>query len=250
MLKTRLIMTLLIEDNQLVKGLMFDKSRKVDTIIPTLKVYEKREVDELVIYDTKATSRGEINYSLISEISRYVSIPLAYGGGIKSASDIRKVLMSGADKVVLNSVLYSNPDLIKEAAIEFGAQCVIVGIDYKTIESSHYCYSNSGKIQQRKDFNYWFNLFVNYEPGEIIITSIDNDGMMNGYDLSLYSRLNSIRNIPIIASGGAGNLDDFVEVLRIPAISAVAASSVFHFTQMTPKIIKKHLLTKGIKVRL
>ena len=250
MLKTRLIMTLLIENNQLVKGLKFDKSRRIDTIIPTLKVYEKREVDELVIYDTKASERGHINFELISDVARNVSIPLSYGGGISALEDIRKILRSGADKVVVNSSVYSNPALIKSAAEEFGRQCIIIGIDVKKTEFGYKCYSESGKTEQDFDFLYWFSRALELDPGEIIVTSIDRDGMMNGFDMELYSLLPDNTYTPTIASGGAGKPSDFIDVLQFSSITAVAASSIFHFTEQTPKSIKKALLNEGILTRI
>lgn len=242
-------MTLLIQNNQLVKGCKFDKSRVVDTIIPTIKIYSKREVDEIVIYDTEATRRKTINYSLIKEIAKYINIPLAYGGGINTLEEVRKIIRSGADKVVINTSLYDNLSLLKEACNEFGNQCIVVGIDVKSFQGEYYCFSDSGKINTFKKLGDWLNEILIFNPGEIILTSIDADGMMNGYDLELYKSLDSNITIPMIASGGAGKLNDFVSVLEIEKISAIAAASAFHFTEITPKFIRAHLKKEGFNVR-
>jgi len=249
MLKTRLIMTLLIQNNQLVKGRRFDKSRVVDTIIPTIKIYSKREVDEIVIYDTEASQRSSINYNLIKDIAKYVNIPLAYGGGINTLEEIRNIIRSGADKVLLNTALYNNLKLLKDACNEFGNQCILVGIDVKNFHGEYYCFSDSGKVNTFKKFEDWVNDILVFSPGEIIITSIDNDGMMNGFDLELYKLLDWRINIPIIASGGAGKINDFISVLEIERIDAVAAASVFHFTEITPKLVRAKLKEKGFNVR-
>lgn len=242
-------MTLLLQNNQLVKGIKFDKSRIVDTIIPTIKIYSKREVDEIVIYDTEATQRNAIDFTLISQIAKYISIPLSYGGGITSLEDIRKILRSGADKVVLNSSLYNNLELLSDACNEFGSQCITVGIDVKNIQGSYYCHSHSGTTNTSKKLHAWLDEVLILNPGEVILTSIDFDGMMSGFDLELYNSLQSNLSLPVIASGGAGKLDDFVAVLKNDKINAVAAASIFHFTEITPKLIRAKLKEEGFNVR-
>jgi imidazole glycerol-phosphate synthase subunit HisF len=249
MLKTRIIMTLLIEDSHLVKGKKFEKNRVVDTIIPTLKVYDKREVDELVLYDTKARANNTINFDKIKSLSKYVNIPLAYGGGIDAIEDIHNILRSGADKVVLNSCLYTDMNILKKSVLEFGSQCIMVGIDVKKINNVYHCFSESGTYNTGILFDDWVRQVLNFSPGEIILTSIDHDGVMNGYDLELYSKLSDEIRVPIIASGGAGKLNDFTEVLKTNRVNALAAASIFHFTEITPKMIRNKLSQEGFEVR-
>lgn len=249
MLKTRIIMTLLIRNYQLVKGLKFDKSRFIDTILPTIKIYSRREVDELVIYDTEAMQLNRIDYDLIKEIGQNINIPLAYGGGITSLDQIRKILRSGADKVVLNTSLYSNKNLLIDACEEFGSQCIVVGIDVKSFQGEYYCHSNSGETNTYVKLENWLSEILPLNPGELILTSIDHDGMMQGFDIELYNSLKNFPNVPIIASGGAGKLEDFRHVLECKNVNSVAAASIFHFTEITPKLIRAKLKENGFNVR-
>lgn len=250
MLKVRIIPTLLWKDTSLVKGIGFDSWRRVDTVLPAIKVYNLREVDELVLLDISATKElREPDYSFIEEFSSACFVPFAVGGGITKIEHIKKLLRSGADKVVINSAAYENLDLVREGSRIFGAQCIVVSIDCKKIDEKYYCFSHSGTRNTGIELEVWIKTLEENGAGEILITSIDLDGTMQGYDLELIKSVTSNVNIPVIASGGAGNYDDFYNAITLGGASAVAAASMFHFTEKTPKEAKRYLKSKGINVR-
>ncbi|MBI9014618.1 MAG: imidazole glycerol phosphate synthase subunit HisF [Clostridiales bacterium] len=250
MLKMRIIPTLLWKDMGLVKGVGFDSWRRIDTVLPAIKVYNMREVDELILLDISATNANiEPDFSSIIEFSKECFIPFAVGGGIKSVDHIKRLLRSGADKVVINSEAYRNPELIREGATIFGNQCIIISIDAKKINSEYICFSNNGTINQNIKVSEWAKKVEELGAGEIIITSIENDGTMNGYDYELIKEVSENVTIPVIASGGAGNYEDFYKAIVEGKATAVAAASMFHFTEKTPKEAKKYLSNLGISVR-
>jgi len=250
MLKKRIIPTLLWKNFGLVKGKSFDSWRRVGSVLPSLKIYNTRDVDELFLFDISATNENrEPDEFSIKSFSDECSVPFCIGGGIKKISQIEYLLSSGADKVCINTEAYKNPEFIKEAVKIFGSQCIVVSIDYKKIGDKSFCFSNSGEIQTDKDPIDWALKMEEFGCGEILFTSIDLDGTMNGYDYNYILDLTKKINIPIVASGGAGKLDDFYKILSIPKVSGSAAASIFHFTEITPKIIKNFLMKKKILVR-
>lgn len=251
MLKIRLIPTLLWKDFGLVKGVGFNSSRRVGPILPVIKVYNARDVDEIMLCDVGATSNNlEPNYSLVKEVAKECYVPLTVSGGISKLEHIEKLLVAGADKVALNSSLYSNPSLLTEAAARFGSQCIMASVDAKRNENRWICLSDSGaKIQLEEPFD-WARQLADRGAGEILITSIDQDGTMSGYDLDLIELICGSVDIPIIASGGAGTTAHMFEVLCNSKVSALAAASIFHFTEITPLGIKRELLEFGIPVRI
>lgn len=251
MLKTRIIPTMLWKDLTLVKGIGFDSWRRVATILPTLKVYNTRQVDELIIVDITATKDNrEPDYQEIADFAQECFVPLTFGGGIKNIDTIRKLLRSGADKVSINSEAYTNPDLIREASRIFGVQCIVLSIDVKKhADGSYECYSHSGQKPTGKDPVKWAIEMEKMGAGELLITSIDQDGTMNGFDIELIRKITDNVNIPVIASGGAGNYDHIYDAIENGHASAVAAASIFHFTEQTPMEAKKFLAQKGIAVR-
>lgn len=251
MLKIRVIPTLLWKQVGLVKGIGFDSWRRVGAVLPSIKVYNRREVDELVIFDITATmDKIEPDYESIMEFSKECFIPLTVGGGIKSLEHIRKLLQVGADKISINSEAYSNPNLIKEAASKYGSQSIVACIDAKKeIDGEFYCYSHCANIRTEKEVTSWAKELEKLGVGEIIISSIDKDGTMEGYDLELISKVANCVKIPVIASGGAGNYKHMHEAISHSNASAVAAASIFHFTELTPRGAKEYLGSKGIPVR-
>lgn len=251
MLKIRLIPTLLWRDFGLVKGVHFNSSRRVGPILPVIKVYNARDVDEIMLCDVGATSKNaEPNYALVKEVAKDCCVPLAVAGGISRLEHIEKLLIAGADKIALNSSLYSNPSLVSEAAERFGSQCITVSIDAKRNESRWICVSDSGtKIQHEEPFD-WARQLADRGAGEILITSIDQDGTMSGFDLGLIDSVCGSVSIPVIASGGAGGATHMMEALRNSNVSALGAASIFHFTEITPLDIKKELSVFGIPVRI
>ena len=251
MLKIRVIPTLLWKAFGLVKGEQFDSWRRVGTVLPSIKVYNTREVDELILVDITATKDGrEPDYESICEFSAECFVPLTVGGGVQSLEHITRLLQSGADKVCINTSAYSDPGLITRAADRFGAQCVVASIDVKRHSNGRYeCFSECGARATGLDPGAWAIEMERRGAGEILLTSIDRDGTMTGYDLELISLVADRVRIPVIASGGARDYNDMEDALRVGKASAVAAASIFHFTQQTPLGAKKHLASKNLPVR-
>lgn len=242
---------MLLKNVGIVKGIKFNSWRRVDTILPAIKVYNMREVDELIVVDITATSEArELDYESVAEFSEECFVPLTVGGGIKNLTDIRKVLLSGADKVCINSAAFDYPELITEAAEKFGSQCIVGSIDFGEAAPGDYiCYSHSGKVKIDKDPIEWALTLERLGAGELLVTSVDRDGTMTGYDLTMLRRIADAVKIPVIASGGAGNYEHMLEAIKEGHASAVAAASIFHFTEQTPLEAKKFLGANGIPVR-
>lgn len=250
MLKKRIIPTLLLKDNVLVKDKQFRSKRCIGSILPVVKVFNIRQVDEMVILDVEATNKHkDPDYQLIKDISKYCFVPLTVGGGITQIEQIRKLLKCGADKVSINSIGYTNQDLIKEAVNIFGSQCIIISIDVKKINDQYICFSHSGTINTNYVLEDWLKIVDTLNVGEILITSIDNDGMMQGYDIELIQIVKTNTNTPIIVSGGCSSYEDMYEVFERTNVSAVSASSIFQFTNLTPKGAKEYLKKRNINVR-
>lgn len=251
MLKVRIIPTLLWKDVGLVKGVGFNSWRRVGTVLPAIKVYNAREVDELMLFDiTATTEERELDYESIREFCCESFVPLTFGGGIRNLGQIRELLRCGADKVSINSAAYENPGLVTDAATRFGSQCIAVGIDVRLVDGARYeCVSRSGSKLTGRDPVAWAREAALLGAGEIIITSVERDGTMQGYDLELIRRVSDAVDIPVIASGGAGNYGHLHLALQEGRASAVAAASIFHFTEQTPREAKKFLAAQGILVR-
>ena len=251
MLKVRVIPTLLYKSVGLVKGIGFDSWRRVDTVLPAIKVYNMREVDELILMDIEATNEGkEPDYDSIRDFSKECFIPFCVGGGIRSTDQIRELLRVGADKVSINTAAYENPGLITKGAALFGSQCIVVSIDCKKIDGEYHCFSHSGK----KDTGYllkdWLKKAEELGAGEILLTSVELDGTMQGYDLEMIRIASETVGIPVIASGGAGCYEDLFQAVDAGKASAVAAASIWHFTEQTPKEAKEYMHERGIDVRI
>jgi cyclase len=219
--------------------------------MPAIKVYNMREVDELILLDISATKENlQPDYYAINEFSAECFVPLTVGGGVTNLDHIRRLLMSGADKVSINSASYAHPNLIKEASRHFGSQCIVASIDARKRGDGHYeCFSHSGSLATGKEVCEWAKQVEELGAGEIMITSVERDGTMEGYDLDLIHKVTSAVNIPVIASGGAGSYEDMFEAISSARASAVAAASIFHFTQQTPLEAKKYLASRNIPVR-
>lgn len=250
MLKTRVIPTLLWKDHGLVKGKSFDSWRRVGTVLPAIKVYNTREVDELILVDITATiEKRDFNYDEIEGFTSESFVPLTIGGGIKGVDQIRKLLLAGADKVCINTSAYFNPEIIKMASNIFGAQCVVVSIDAKKSSSHNFeCFSHSGTKATGEELAKHCQKIERLGAGEILITSIPHDGMMDGFDYEMIELVSNSVSVPVIASGGAGNYQHMLKAVNSGA-DAVAAASIFHYTEQTPKEVKKYLHANGIPVR-
>ncbi len=251
MLKIRVIPTLLWKNVGLVKGVAFDSWRRVGTVLPAIKVYNMREVDELILLDISATPEGrEPDYESIEEFSSECFVPLTVGGGVRNVEQIRKLLKAGADKVAINTAAYSNPNLIRDAATRFGSQCIVAAIDVKRKSTEQYeCYSHCGRKPTGHAAEDWACKLEELGAGEILVTSIERDGTMQGYDLDLVRRISGAVRVPVIASGGAGNFGHLYEAISSGKASAVAAASMFHFTEQTPLEAKQFLASKNLPVR-
>lgn len=251
MLKVRVIPTLLWKDFGLVKGVGFNSWRRVGSVLPAIKIYNARDVDELVLLDITASSLGsEPDHDSVSDFSRECTVPLTVGGGITDLQQITALLRAGADKVSLNSSAYATPALIGEAADRFGAQCVVASVDAKRHDDGSYtAFSHAGSRDTGRDPVAWAREVVDRGAGEILLTSIDRDGTMQGYDLALIERVVRAVPVPVIASGGAGHYRHLIDAVVQAGASAVAAASMFHFTEQTPAGAKQALHEAGIPVR-
>jgi imidazole glycerol-phosphate synthase subunit HisF len=251
-LKVRVIPTLLWKGPGLVKGVAFDSWRRVGSVLPSIRVYTARDVDELIICDILATSQSTPpDYSAISDFASDCRVPLTIGGGIQDVEQILLLLQAGADKVSVNTFAYTNPELVSRAATKFGAQCVVASIDVRLGADGRYrCFSENGAKDTGKDPVAWAKELADRGAGEILLTSVDRDGTMSGYDIKLLSAVCSSVSVPVIASGGAGSCEHCIEAVVQGGASAIAAASMFHFTEQTPRGVKLAMFGKGIPVRL
>jgi len=242
-LAVRVIPTLLWKGVGLVKGVGFDSWRRVGPVLPAIKVYNGRDVDELILLDITASLEGrEPDYSSIEDFVTFS--PFTIGGGVKTLDHIANLLRAGADKVSINTSAYLNPDFITQAADKFGSQCIVVSIDVK----DRVCHSYSGQLTQNQHPVDWAMEMANRGAGEILLTSIDRDGTMSGYDLPLIKEVAESVNVSVIASGGCGNYQDMIDAIDVGA-SAVAAASIFHFTEQTPIGARAAMREAGLPVR-
>lgn len=252
MLRVRVMPTLLYKDLGLVKGVGFDSWRRVGSLMQAIKVYNMRDVDELVFLDITASlhDRGP-DFHLVDDFADECFMPLTVGGGIRSVDDVRRLLAVGADKVAVNSAAVTRPELIRELSQTFGAQCVVVSLDARRHPDGEYeIFTHAGTRPAGRTPMDFARQAEDLGAGEMLVTSIERDGTMRGYDVDLIRQVVEAVGIPVIASGGAGNYDHMLEALRRGGASAVAAASIFHFTHQTPREAKQHLASGGVSVRL
>ncbi|MBU0720416.1 imidazole glycerol phosphate synthase subunit HisF [bacterium] len=250
MLKHRIIPCVLLKDWQLTKSVKFKEFRTIGHPKVTSKIYNRRNVDELIVLDIDASgSDNSINYKTLSDIAKECFMPLTLGGGIKSLQDINSLLAIGADKVSINTIAIKNPDFIREASKKFGSQCIVVSIDVIEDSGMWKVYNKNLGILEEPELLEWAKRCEELGAGEILLTSVDRDGCESGYDTKLISLLAKELTIPIIANGGASTPEDAVQAVKSGA-DAVAAASIFHFTQYTPNNIKEALQEAGFAVRL
>lgn len=242
--------TLLWKDVGLVKGVAFNSDRRVGSLLPSIKVYCTRDVDELILLDISATRNNlPPDFNTIKSISEEVSVPFTVGGGITKTEDIRNLLLAGADKVAINTASYQRPNLVSQSAEMFGSQCIVASIDYRYEAGKAVCYSHSGTKSEHISVLDWVKTMEQEGAGEVLLTSIERDGTMTGFDCKLIERVANSISIPVIASGGAGCAEDFLNVITGSKASAAAAASIFHFTEQTPLQIKEYLDDKGVNIR-
>lgn len=252
MLKIRVMPTLLYKDYGLVKGVGFDSWRRTGSAMQQIKVYNMREVDELIFLDIAANTEGrEPDYALIDDLADDCFMPMTVGGGIRTLDQARRILQVGADKVAINTGAVENPALITEIAERFGTQCVVVSIDYRQhADGRREVFTYSGKRPMGLEARTFAVEAQRRGAGEILLTSIERDGSFKGYDLDGIRTITSAVSIPVIASGGAGSYEHMRRAIVEGGASAVAAASIFHFTEQTPMESKRYLRDHGLVVRL
>jgi cyclase len=254
MLAKRIIPCLDVKDGRVVKGVNFVGLRDAGDPIECGLRYSDEGADELVFLDiTASADRRNIVADMVQRVADAINIPFTVGGGLRTVDDIQSILRAGADKVSLNTQAVEKPDLVRESAERFGSQCIVVAIDARR-ESTHNgtgakVYTHGGRHRTERDAVEWAQRVAELGAGEILLTSMDADGTKTGYDLELTRRIATSVKIPVIASGGAGNLDHLLEGLTQGAASAVLAASIFHFREFTIQQAKAYLRERGVHVR-
>jgi imidazole glycerol-phosphate synthase subunit HisF len=255
MLAKRIIPCLDVKDGRVVKGVNFVNLRDAGDPVEQARVYDAMGADELVFLDISATPRGhEITSEVVRRVADEVFLPLTVGGGIRAVEDMRRILLSGADKVSVNSAAVRNPSLLTVGAERFGSQCMVLAIDAKKRDAkrsgeSWEVYVNGGRTPTGLDAIAWAIQAVELGAGEILLTSMDADGTLAGYDLELTRTIAEAVNVPVIASGGAGALVHFAEVLTEGKADAALAASLFHDNKMTIGEVKRYLMSKNVAIR-
>ena len=251
-LTKRIIPCLDIKDGRTVKGTNFVELRDAGDPIALAALYAKQGADELVFLDITATHEKRKTLSdLVNRISQQINIPFTVGGGISSVEDVSALLANGADKISVNSAAFKNPELINQLAKEFGSQCVVLAIDTKKEEDGEwYVYLNGGRIKTNTRCIDWATSAVNNGAGEILLTSMNNDGTKKGFALDITETLSTMLSVPVIASGGGGSLEHFKDVFNIAQADAALAASIFHFNEINILDLKEYLYAEKILVRL
>lgn len=251
MLAKRIIPCLDVKDGRVVKGKNFMGLNDVASPVELAERYSKSGADELVFYDITASSDGrKLMVEVLKEAASKVFIPLTVGGGVESVDDFDILLKSGADKVSVNSGAIRRPQLIEEAAKKYGNQCVVLSMDVKKEGDRYIVYSKGGRVRTGIDAVEWAKFAEKSGAGEIVVNSIDTDGVKGGFDIEMLRVVSNAVNLPIVASGGAGKVDDFFEVFETVNIDAALGASVFHFNEIDIKDLKKALNERKICVRL
>lgn len=252
MLTKRIIPCLDIKDGRTVKGTNFIELRDAGNPIELAAAYAKNGADELVFLDITATvEKRKTLASLVNEISSTINIPFTVGGGIKTVDDVHLLLQNGADKISINTAAYNNPSIIESFAKNFGSQCVVVAIDIKQeLDNEWYVYLNGGRTKTNTTCIDWATNAYNYGAGEILLTSMNNDGTKQGFACDITKTIATALPIPVIASGGGGSMEHFKDVFNIGFADAALAASVFHFKEIEIYNLKKYLKNEGIDVRL
>ncbi|MDP2937736.1 MAG: imidazole glycerol phosphate synthase subunit HisF [Candidatus Omnitrophota bacterium] len=251
MLTKRIIPCLDIKENRVVKGVKFVGLRDAGDPVEVARIYDRQQADELVFLDITASFENRKTLiNLVEEIAKNIFMPFTVGGGIRDLSDIRDLLNAGADKISINTTAVKYPDLINDASGKFGSQCIVVAIDAKKQDGSWQVYINGGRTPTDLDALEWAKKVADLGGGEILLTSMDYDGTKDGYDLLLTKAIVEAVNIPVIASGGAGKLEHFYDVLTKAGASASLAASIFHYQEYSVRQVKEYLREKGVPVRL
>ncbi|GBG55513.1 imidazole glycerol phosphate synthase subunit HisF [Sporomusaceae bacterium FL31] len=248
----RIIPCLDVKEGRVVKGTNFVGLRDAGDPVELANIYDKEIADELVFLDiTASCEERNTMVKVVEQTAAQVFIPFTVGGGIRTSDDIRRMLKAGADKVSLNTAAIKNPAIIAEGAQRFGSQCIVLAVDARqTGEDKWEVYINGGRTPTGLDVLEWVQQATQLGAGEILLTSMDKDGTKDGYDIPLTRMVSEAVNVPVIASGGAGELEHFYEVLTDGKADAVLAASVFHYGQFTVRQVKEYLKSRGVEVRL
>ena len=251
MIKTRIIPCLDVDNGRVVKGINFVDLKDAGDPVKQAKFYSDNGADEITFLDITAThQKRKAMVDIIERTANECLVPLTVGGGIKSIEDMNMFLSVGADKVSVNSSAINNPSLISKGADKFGNQCIVVAIDAKRTKKSWDVFINGGRINTGLDVIQWAKKVESLGAGEILLTSMDRDGTKIGFDLDLTRNISDRVGIPVIASGGVGEISHFVDGVKVGGASALLAASVFHFGKFTITEVKKHLISQGIDVRI
>jgi imidazole glycerol-phosphate synthase subunit HisF len=248
-MKIRIIPTVLYNNSSCVKGKNFKSWRVSGSLKQTIKLYSLREVDELIFLNINA-NKENINFRIVDDFADECFMPIIVGGGIKCIDDIRQLLQVGADRVSINTSAFNEPNFLKNALDKFGKQSIVVSVDYKKINDDPIVFINSGSKNTEENLFKYIEKLQNIGVGEILINSIDHDGLMNGYDQNIFKNLDKKFDLKLICSGGLKSYEDIKNLYHSTKIRAFSMSSVFHYTQLTPLILKKQLHDNSIPVRL
>ncbi len=252
MITKRIIPCLDVKDGRVVKGTNFLNLADVSSPVKLAKYYSECGADELVFYDITASAEGRSLFTdILKEAAGSVFIPLTVGGGINTLDDFDRVLKCGADKVSVNSGAIANPDLIYDAAKRYGDQCVVLSVDAKRVDGGYRVFAKGGREDTGMDALEWIKRGQDSGAGEIVLNSIDTDGVKNGFDLEMLAAVCAIATVPVIASGGAGSIEHFTQLFRtLPRVDAGLAASIFHFGEVDIHELKRTLSAQGINMRL
>lgn len=251
MLRSRLIPSLLLRNGRCIKTIRFDTFRDTGHPVTAARVYDAQGADELLFLDISASIEGRTTLlEVVTRTAEQCFMPLTVGGGVRSIDDIRRLLMAGADKVSMNTAAVEHPELIREAAAHFGRQCIVISIDARRHPDGTYeAYTYRATRPTGLDPVQWARRAAELGAGELLITAVDRDGTLQGYDIELVRRVSEAVQIPVIASGGVGTLQHLVDGIRIGGASAVAAASIFHFTDQSVIKAKAFMQVAGLHVR-
>ena len=251
MITKRIIPCLDVKDGRVVKGVNFDGLRDVSSPVALAEYYSRAGADELVFYDITASSDGRKLFAdILRETAKSVFIPLTVGGGINTVEDFDRVLKCGADKVSVNSGAIRDPDLIGQAAKRYGDQCVVLSVDVKRVDGQFRVFARGGRDDTGMEAIGWIKRCVDCGAGEVVVNSIDTDGVKKGFDLEMLDAVCNVVDVPVIASGGAGGIDDFIMLFKtLPKVDAGLAASIFHFGEVKISDLKDTLAENNIVVR-
>ncbi len=252
MITKRIIPCLDVRDGRVVKGVNFQGVSDVSSPVELAKLYSDSGADELVFYDITASVEGRALFTdILTEVARTIFIPLTVGGGINTLDDFDRVLKCGADKVSVNSGAIKNPQLIYDAAKRYGDQCVVISADVKRVDGVFRVFAKGGRENTGMEAVSWIKRCVDMGAGEVVLNSIDTDGVKQGFDIEMLDAVCDAVSVPVIASGGAGGISDFVELFKsVPKVDAGLAASIFHFGEVKISDLKKELRENGIDMRI